>query len=156
MTEESLWNKSSIILLEYMRTVSKRNFLSDTTCTSLREGHTDRCMALTSYSWEKRRPSLAFSRSMWSAISVTGMGGCSFIPARGRGGRGREGKKNKRKEWDPAGPTSNIHMDLDKHCLDHRVSDAASGTMRWLWKGEESALCSTMHEESEGRAREER
>lgn len=34
----------------------------------------------TSYSWEKRRASLALSRSMWSANSQTDMGGCSLIP----------------------------------------------------------------------------
>lgn len=36
--------------------------------------------ALTSYSWEKRRLSLALSRSTCSARSQTEMGGCSLIP----------------------------------------------------------------------------
>lgn len=40
-----------------------------------------------------------------------------------------------------------MHIDFRKHWLDHRVSEAASGTMRWLFNGEESALCSTMHDE---------
>lgn len=31
------------------------------------------------------------------------------------------------------------------------MSEAAGGTMRWLCNGEESALCSTMHEEKERR-----
>ena len=35
---------------------------------------------LTSYSWEKRRPSLALRRSMCSARSPVEMGGCSLIP----------------------------------------------------------------------------
>lgn len=35
---------------------------------------------VTSYSCEKRRPSLAFSRSMWSAKAQTETGGCSRIP----------------------------------------------------------------------------
>ncbi len=36
---------------------------------------------VTSYSWEKRRPSLALSLSMWSARSQIATGGCSRIPA---------------------------------------------------------------------------
>lgn len=51
--------------------------------------------------------------------------------------------------------TSDTHNDLHKHWLDHKVSEAASGTMRWLCNYEESALCSTMHEESERRKEEE-
>ena len=31
------------------------------------------------------------------------------------------------------------------------MSEAAGGTMRWLYNSEESALCSTMHEERERR-----
>lgn len=38
----------------------------------------------TSYSCEKRRLSLAFRRSMWSASSHTEMGGCSLIPGEDR------------------------------------------------------------------------
>lgn len=72
-------------------------------------------MALTSYSWEKRRPSLAFSRSMWSARSTTGMGGCSLIPRRARGWEGE------RREWDLAVPTSDMHIDLH-----------TGGTTRWV------------------------
>lgn len=49
-----------------------------------------------------------------------------------------------------------MHMDLYKHYFDHRVSEAASGTMRWLCNGEQSAFCSTMHEERERRERTER
>lgn len=45
---------------------------------------------LTSYSWENFSPSLAFSRSMLSARSVTGMGGWSRMPA---GATRREGRR---------------------------------------------------------------
>lgn len=84
---------------------------------------------------------------------MTGMGGCSLIPGRGRGGRARGEKTKKRVNL--AVPISDMHIDLHKHWLDHRVSEAASGTMRWLCNGEESALCSTMHEERERREKRE-
>lgn len=38
-------------------------------------------MSFTSYSWESRRLSLAFSSSMCSASSLMGMGGWLIIPA---------------------------------------------------------------------------
>lgn len=49
-----------------------------------------RSAVLTSYSWENLRPSLALSRSMLSARSVTGMGGWSRMPA---GATEREGRR---------------------------------------------------------------
>lgn len=83
------------------------------------------CVVLTSYSWENRRPSLAFSRSMWSARSMTGIGGCSLIPGRGRGGGG--GEKTNSELW----------LCLHRNCTwtdtNHEVSEAAGGTMMWLW-----------------------
>lgn len=92
--------------------------------------------ALTSYSWEKRRPSLALSLSMWSARSMTGIGGCSLIP----GGRSRERKSEK---WHPT------------------CTETNGRTARWVrlpvgpWggcDGEESARSSTTHEETEKQA----
>lgn len=94
-----------------------------------REGLTDAAPTLTSYSWEKRRPSLAFSRSMWSARSTTGMGGCSLIPGRGERESG---------ESDLSVPTPDTHTDTH-NWLDHKASEAAGGTMRWLCIGEERA-----------------
>lgn len=82
------------------------------------------------------------------------MGGCSLIPGRARGGRRRGGKKERSETW--LFLTSDMDIDLHKHWLNHRVSEAASGTMRWLCNGEESALCSTMHEEREKRGKRER
>lgn len=49
-------------------------------------------LTLTSYSWENFSPSLAFSLSMLSARSVTGMGGWSRMPASET--RREEGEKN--------------------------------------------------------------
>lgn len=49
-------------------------------------------LTLTSYSWENFSPSLAFSLSMLSARSVTGIGGWSRMPARDT--RRKEGEEN--------------------------------------------------------------
>lgn len=49
-------------------------------------------LTLTSYSWENFSPSLAFSLSMLSARSVTGMGGWSRMPASET--RREEGEEN--------------------------------------------------------------
>lgn len=40
-----------------------------------------KCLSITSYSWENFKLSFAFRRSMWSASSMTGMGGWLAIPA---------------------------------------------------------------------------
>lgn len=93
----------------------------------------------------------------WPSVALCGqpgqwqewVGAPSFLGEEEEGGRRRE-------EWDLAVPKSDMQINLHKHWLDHRVSEAASGTMRWLCNGEESALCSTMHEERGRRERRER
>lgn len=124
--------------LEYMHMGSKRhkqNFYADIPYHWKRETH----WYSTSAWLLPHIPGKSVGRR-WLSVALCGQPGQWQGWAGAPSFLGRE-EEEERKDWDLAVPTSDKHIDFHKHWLDHRVSEAASGTMRWLFNGEESVLC---------------